>query len=97
MAVTKRPLNVGLIGLGTVGSQVADRMLSWGPQLSRRAGALPIPEQTLLAQISELLAKRNIEVTPYRHEGHLVALLRFQAENARPLAQLTGREPTASP
>ena len=33
-----RPLNVGLIGLGTVGSQVADRMLTWGPQLSRRAG-----------------------------------------------------------
>jgi homoserine dehydrogenase len=38
MTVTKRPLNVGLIGLGTVGSQVAERMLSWGPQLSRRAG-----------------------------------------------------------
>ena len=36
--MTARPLNVGLIGLGTVGSQVADRMLSWGPQLSRRAG-----------------------------------------------------------
>ena len=35
---TSRPLNVGLIGLGTVGSQVAERMLSWGPQLSRRAG-----------------------------------------------------------
>ncbi|HEV2415570.1 MAG TPA: homoserine dehydrogenase [Candidatus Dormibacteraeota bacterium] len=33
-----RPLNVGLIGLGTVGSQVAERLLSWGPQLSRRAG-----------------------------------------------------------
>lgn len=33
-----RPLNVGLIGLGTVGSQVADRMLTWAPQLSRRAG-----------------------------------------------------------
>src|SRR5215472_12077166 len=33
-----RPLNVGLIGLGTVGSQVAERMLAWGPQLSRRAG-----------------------------------------------------------
>ena len=33
-----RPLTVGLIGLGTVGSQVAERMLSWGPQLSRRAG-----------------------------------------------------------
>jgi homoserine dehydrogenase len=38
MTGTKRPLNVGLIGLGTVGSQVAERMLSWGPQLSRRAG-----------------------------------------------------------
>ena len=33
-----RPVNVGLIGLGTVGSQVADRLISWGPQLSRRAG-----------------------------------------------------------
>jgi len=31
-------LNVGLIGLGTVGSQVAERMLTWQPQLARRAG-----------------------------------------------------------
>ena len=31
-------LNVGLIGLGTVGSQVADRLVDWQPQLSRRAG-----------------------------------------------------------
>jgi homoserine dehydrogenase len=31
-------LNVGLIGLGTVGAQVADRLLRWGPQLTRRAG-----------------------------------------------------------
>jgi homoserine dehydrogenase len=31
-------LNVGLIGLGTVGSQVADRLLRHGPQLARRAG-----------------------------------------------------------
>ena len=37
MSTTKQPLNVGLIGLGTVGSQVADRLLKWGPQLSRRA------------------------------------------------------------
>src|ERR1700693_3294993 len=36
--VAGKPLNVGLIGLGTVGAQVADRMLTWGPQLSRRAG-----------------------------------------------------------
>ncbi|HEX2680147.1 MAG TPA: homoserine dehydrogenase [Candidatus Dormibacteraeota bacterium] len=33
-----RPLNVGLIGLGTVGSQVAERMVAWQSQLSRRAG-----------------------------------------------------------
>ncbi len=31
-------LNVGLIGLGTVGSQVAERMLTWQSQLARRAG-----------------------------------------------------------
>ncbi|HKV89219.1 MAG TPA: homoserine dehydrogenase [Candidatus Dormibacteraeota bacterium] len=36
--MSSRPLNVGLVGLGTVGAQVADRMLTWGPQLSRRAG-----------------------------------------------------------
>jgi len=31
-------LNVGLIGLGTVGGQVAERMLTWQSQLARRAG-----------------------------------------------------------
>ena len=31
-------LRVGLIGLGTVGAQVADRLLGWQAQLSRRAG-----------------------------------------------------------
>jgi homoserine dehydrogenase len=31
-------LNVGLIGLGTVGARVAERMLTWQPQLARRAG-----------------------------------------------------------
>jgi len=31
-------LNVGLIGLGTVGGQVAERLLTWQPQLARRAG-----------------------------------------------------------
>jgi homoserine dehydrogenase len=36
--MTRVSLKVGLIGLGTVGSQVAERMLSWGPQLARRAG-----------------------------------------------------------
>jgi homoserine dehydrogenase len=31
-------LNVGLIGAGTVGSEVADRLLNWAPALARRAG-----------------------------------------------------------
>ncbi|HEX6548679.1 MAG TPA: homoserine dehydrogenase, partial [Candidatus Dormibacteraeota bacterium] len=31
-------LNVGLIGAGTVGSEVADRLLNWAPGLARRAG-----------------------------------------------------------
>jgi homoserine dehydrogenase len=31
-------LNVGLIGLGTVGGQVAERLLTWQTQLARRAG-----------------------------------------------------------
>jgi homoserine dehydrogenase len=31
-------LNVGLIGLGTVGGQVAERLVTWQAQLARRAG-----------------------------------------------------------
>jgi homoserine dehydrogenase len=36
--VAQAALNVGLIGLGTVGARVAERMLTWQTQLSRRAG-----------------------------------------------------------
>ncbi|HLZ95111.1 MAG TPA: homoserine dehydrogenase [Candidatus Dormibacteraeota bacterium] len=36
--MTAASLNVGLIGLGTVGSQVAERLLTWKVQLARRAG-----------------------------------------------------------
>ena len=36
--MTTASLNVGLIGLGTVGSQVAERLLTWKVQLARRAG-----------------------------------------------------------
>src|SRR5437762_2776959 len=53
MTVTKRPLNVGLIGLGTVGSQVADRMLSWGPQLSRRAGVELCLKKVLVRDVAK--------------------------------------------
>ncbi|MEP7104761.1 MAG: homoserine dehydrogenase, partial [Chloroflexota bacterium] len=37
MAATE--LGVGLIGAGTVGAEVADRLLTWAPTLRRRAGA----------------------------------------------------------
>jgi homoserine dehydrogenase len=36
--MARAALNVGLIGLGTVGARVAERMLTWQPQLARRAG-----------------------------------------------------------
>jgi homoserine dehydrogenase len=36
--MAKATLNVGLIGVGTVGARVAERMLTWQPQLARRAG-----------------------------------------------------------
>jgi hypothetical protein len=56
--------------------------------LGRRAGALPIPSQSLLTQLTELGARQNVEVTAYRHEGHPVALIRFQADQVRPTANL---------
>ena len=55
-----RPLNVGLIGLGTVGSQVADRILSWGPQLSRRAGVELCLKRVLVRDLSK---RRPVEVS----------------------------------
>ncbi|MGH7762974.1 MAG: homoserine dehydrogenase [Candidatus Dormibacteraceae bacterium] len=54
-------LNVGLIGLGTVGAQVADRMLSWGPQLSRRAGMELCLRRVLVRDLNKM---RSIEISP---------------------------------
>src|ERR1700686_1523072 len=54
-------LNVGLIGLGTVGAQVADRMLTWGPQLSRRAGVELRLKRVL---VRDLKKRRAIEIAP---------------------------------
>ncbi|HEV8597039.1 MAG TPA: homoserine dehydrogenase, partial [Candidatus Dormibacteraeota bacterium] len=58
--MSTRPLNVGLIGLGTVGSQVADRMLSWGPQLSRRAGVELCLQKVLVRDVGK---RRPIEIS----------------------------------
>jgi hypothetical protein len=55
--------------------------------LGRKAGAMPVSAQSLLELISEQ-ARKDIEVTWYRHEGNPVALLRFQNDRARPTFQL---------
>jgi hypothetical protein len=52
------------------------------------AGALPISAQSLLERISEVGRQNGIDVNWYRHEGHPVALLRFQADQAQPTMQL---------
>jgi homoserine dehydrogenase len=59
--VTQLQLNVGLIGLGTVGSQVAGRMLSWGPQLARRAGVELCLRRVL---VRDLAKRRTVEIDP---------------------------------
>src|SRR5438105_963065 len=56
-----RPLNVGLIGLGTVGSQIAERMLTWGPQLSRRAGVELCLQKVLVRDVNK---RRTIDISP---------------------------------
>src|ERR1700719_98781 len=54
-------LNVGLIGLGTVGSQVAERMLTWGRQLARRAGVELCLRRVL---VRDLTKQRSIDIAP---------------------------------
>jgi len=56
-----RPLNVGLIGVGTVGSQIAERMLTWGPQLSRRAGVELCLQKVLVREVAK---RRSIDISP---------------------------------
>lgn len=58
--MSARPLNVGLIGLGTVGSQVAERLLSWGPSLSRRAGVELCLSRVLVRDIAK---RRSLEIS----------------------------------
>ena len=53
-------LNVGLIGLGTVGSQVADRMLKWQTQLARRAGVELCLRRVLVRDVDK---PRSVDVS----------------------------------
>src|SRR2546430_3239070 len=56
-----RPLNGGVIGLGTVGSQIAERMLTWGPQLSRGAGVELCLQKVLVRDVTK---RRTIDISP---------------------------------
>jgi len=57
--MTQSPLNIGLIGLGTVGSQVAERMLTWQSQLARRAGVELCLRRVL---VRDLTKRRSVEI-----------------------------------
>ena len=52
------------------------------------AGLVPFSAPWVLESISEVARNNGIEVNWYRHEGHPVALIRFQADQARPTLQL---------
>lgn len=54
-------LNIGLIGLGTVGAQVASRLLDWGPTLERRAG---IPVRLCRVLVRDPAKARPANVPP---------------------------------
>lgn len=54
------------------------------------AGALPINVQSLLKRVTdELMRQDSLQVSWYRHDGHPVALLSFQADQPRTTLQLT--------
>jgi hypothetical protein len=55
---------------------------------SLHAGSLPISAQSLLEQLSEIIRKRNVDVTWYRHNGNPAAVLRFLTDQPRATVQL---------
>jgi hypothetical protein len=58
--------------------------------LARRLGALPISAQGLLSEVADVARRHNLnfETTLYRHEGHPVVLVRYQADGPRPVSSL---------
>jgi hypothetical protein len=55
---------------------------------SIQAGMLPFKAQWLLERISEVARQNEVDVSWYRHEGQPVAVVRFEANKARPSLQL---------
>ena len=62
-ALAMSALNVGLIGLGTVGARVAERMLTWQPQLARRAGVELCLRRVLVRDVDK---PRSVEAAALR-------------------------------
>ncbi len=52
-----------------------------------QAGRLPLSPAAVLDDISEVVRRQNIDITWYRHDGHPVAIMRFQADQTRPTFQ----------
>ena len=57
----KAALHIGLIGLGTVGSQVADRLINRRESLRRRAGVDLVLDRVLVRDPSK---PRAVQVPP---------------------------------
>jgi len=55
--------------------------------VSLQAGSLPLSTGTLLDYISQFARRENIDITWYRHQGHPVAIMRFQSDLTRPTFQ----------
>src|SRR5262249_21982027 len=47
------------------------------------AGVVPVKALSLLERIAQAARDNGIDVTWYRHKGHPVALIRFQADQPR--------------
>jgi hypothetical protein len=57
------------------------------------AGALPVSRQSWMERICEAARQHDIEPSVYRHDGHPVLLLRFQADRSNPTFQLQEFKP----
>jgi hypothetical protein len=55
--------------------------------ISLQAGNMPLSTGTLIDYISEAARREGIDISWYRHDGHPVAVMRFQSDLARPTFQ----------
>ena len=81
--MTQRPLNVGLIGLGTVGSQVAERLLTAQAQLARRAGVELCLKRVLVRDLRKHRAVEIAQAIAEVPQETMLALKRIYVEGAQ--------------